>query len=282
MWIKHEELLEALGPASTPKVVNRFRGLAYVHASNLEKLANAALSEEWGQNSYVLEKYLAVQVAWAIEQRAYTFSRNQLYVSAGHLQTRYGTPLYLVFERNDQVDMQPLKCVTVGSDISAPSLPIPPDIPEVPEINPASEIVMLHDHILRDNADRVPFLKGTPPVAQMCAISGAIQWSLNRGLHLPYYYYGNMSFLAPLYLQSRENITQSPDLIAPVQVNPRSLVVRTVLLPHMPYANARVAVERHDQLLLWMLDTWNNNASTVSEDQIDNPESSHGSNGDNQ
>jgi hypothetical protein len=195
-----------------------------------------------------------------------------MYVTAGHLQTRYGTPLYVVFERNLNPGRQPLYCVHVGSDISAPALPIPPEIPPVPEIVRGSEIVMLHDHILRDNANRVPFLGQTPPVSQMCAVSGAIQWSLNRGLQMPYWYYGKMNYLVPLYMQSRENITQAPDLIAPIQVNPEMLIVRTVLVPHMPYANARVSVKRHDQLPHWLLDAWNAASVTVTPDEIENPE----------
>jgi hypothetical protein len=131
---------------------------------------------------------------------------------------------------------------------------------------------MMHDHILGDNANRVPFLAQTPRVAQMCAISGAIQWSINRNLHLPYWYFGKMSYVVPLYLQSREDITAAPDLIAPVQVNPDSLLVRTVLLPEMPYANARVAVRRHDQLPHWLLAAWESYAEQATEDEIENPE----------
>ena len=81
-----------------------------------------------------------------------------------------------------------------------------------------------------------------------------------------------MSYLVPLYMQSRENITQAPDLIAPVQVTPENLVVRTVLLPHMPFANARVSVKRHDQLPHWMLDAWNAASANLTQQQIDNPE----------
>ncbi|MEN1396487.1 hypothetical protein, partial [Pseudomonas aeruginosa] len=66
---------------------------------------------------------------------------------------------------------------------------------------------MQHDHMLKDNADRVEFLKDAPPVAQMCAISGAIQWSINRSLQLPYWYFGSMNYLVPLYLRDREDIT---------------------------------------------------------------------------
>ncbi|MEW5823475.1 MAG: DUF3825 domain-containing protein [Pseudomonadota bacterium] len=274
MSFQREDLLAALGEPFTNEVVARLRRLAHIPQGIFTELSEAALSENWGTDNYVLEKYLAVHIAWSIEQGRFTASSNQLFVAAGHLQTRYGTPLYIVFERNTNVGRQPLYCVHVGSDISAGDLPPPPDLPAVPELPRGAEIVMLHDHILRDNADRVPFLGKTPPVSQMCAVSGAIQWSINRGLQLPYWYYGRMNYLVPLYMQSRENITQAPDLIAPIQVNPDTLIVRTVLLPHMPYANSRVSVKRHDQLPHWMLDAWNTTSASITAQQIDDPEPS--------
>lgn len=130
---------------------------------------------------------------------------------------------------------------------------------------------MSHDHILDENGERVSFLRQTPPVAQICAVSGAIQWSLNRGLQLAHWYFGKMNYMVPLYLQSRENITRAPDLIAPVQVSPSNLLVRTVLLPHMPYANSRVAVKRHDQLPPWMLEAWSSFSESASAEQIEEP-----------
>jgi hypothetical protein len=123
---------------------------------------------------------------------------------------------------------------------------------------------------------RVPFLSQTPKVAQMRAVAGAIQWSLNRELQWPYWYYGRMSLLVPMYLQTRENITQAPDLIAPLQVNPDSVIVRTVLVPHMPYANARVAVTRHDRLPPWLLAAWNDFAASATNEQIEEPEGGNG------
>ena len=81
-----------------------------------------------------------------------------------------------------------------------------------------------------------------------------------------------MNYLVPLYLQDRADITQAPDIIAPVQVNSDSLLVRTVLLPHMPYANARVAVKRHDHLPHWMVDGWRQDALRLTEGQIEDPE----------
>lgn len=273
------KMLSELGEARTNQVVQRFQQFAFLPNAVIESLAEQALSEQWGANNYVLKKYLAVHVPWAIEQGYYTTSANQFYVRAGHLQTRYGTPLYLVFEANTQGYPQPYVLRHVGSDVSAPSLPSEPVIPEPPEIPVGSEIVMLHEHILGDNSDRVPFLAGTPFVAQMCAVSGAIQWSLNRGLQLPYWYYGTMNYLAPLYLQSREDITKAPDVIAPIQITNRSLIVRTVLEPHMPYSNSRVSVKRHDQLPHWMLAAWEDHAEQVTENQIDEPESGQRSTG---
>src|SRR5208282_2312868 len=151
-------------------------------------------------------------------------------------------------------------------------LPVPPEIPSGMLINKGAEVVMMHDHILGENTERVEFLAGTPPVAQMCAVSGAIQWSLFRGLELPYWYFGRMNYLVPLYLRSRENITMAPDLIAPVEAAGNNLLVRTVLEPHMPYANARVAVKRHDQLPPWLLDGWNTRSAEATKTQMDDPE----------
>lgn len=269
---EQEQLLEQLGERYTNRVVDRLHRFAYMPPAILESLARDALNEHWGNRNFVLSKYLAVHIAWSIEQGRYTHNDRQFYVTAGHLQTRYGTPLYLVFAENLASATIPWRLITAGSQISAPVLPTPPEIPTPPDIPVGAEIVMMHDHILGDNAARVPFLNQTPPVAQMCAVSGAIQWSINRGLQLPYWYFGKMNYLVPLYLQSRENITLAPDLIAPMQVNPDSLLVRTVLESTMPYANARVSVKRHDQLPAWMLSSWSAAAATVPESQIEDPE----------
>lgn len=263
--IERDELLRQLGSPYTSKVVPRLHRFAFIPDNLLEQLARDALSETWGRNHYVLEKYLAVHVPWSIEQGRFTQRENQFYVTAGHLQTRYGTPLFLVFHRSAEPGRAPWRLVAAGSQISAPELPIPPEIPTPSPFDRGAEIVMSHDHILGDQAARVPFLRDTPPVAQMCAVSGAIQWSLNRGLQLGHWYFGQMNYIVPLYLQSRENITRAPDLIAPVQVSPGSLLVRTILEPHMPYPNARVAVHRHDQLPAWLLESWAAYADRIDE-----------------
>ncbi|KQM52181.1 hypothetical protein ASE80_26350 [Pseudomonas sp. Leaf15] len=266
------EMLGYLGDSYTNKIVERLNRFAFIPNELLDSLATDALTQNWGANNFVLKKYLAAHVAWSIEQGRFTVGGDQFYVTAGHLQTRYGTPLYLAFSKNRNTGREPYYLVAAGSKISAPQLPIPPDIPPSPVLPDRAEIVMMHDHILGDNASRFPWLNQTPRVAQMCAISGAIQWSINRGLHLSQWYFGSMTYVVPLYLQSREDITAAPDLIAPVQVNPDSLLVRTVLLPHMAYGNSRVAVKRHDQLPHWLIAAWDEHADLMTEAEIENPE----------
>ncbi len=272
--VDKEELLDALGSPFTNRVVSRFHNFIYTPEEVLDQLNSIALSEEWGNDNFALTKYLAVQVPWSIEQGLFTLGENQWYVTAGNLQTRYGTPIYLVIERNQIENRQPWYLRTVGSQISAPDLPSAPQPPDEPEIPNGVEIVMMHDHILGDNFERVEFLRDAPPVAQMCAVAGAIQWSLNRNLQIPYWYYGKMQYIVPLYLRSRENIAEMPDLVAPIQLNPNNLLVRTVLAPHMPYANARVAVKRHDQLPPWLIDTWKEFSRQLNKEEIENPEAS--------
>jgi hypothetical protein len=273
MLTTQEELLEDLGSSATQKVVERFHRFAYSPPRLIDALAKEALQEEWGLEYFVLEKYLSVHVAWSIEQGRFSQSDNQFYVTAGHLQTRYGTPLYLVFERNTlSTSTRPWFLAMAGSRISMSEAPQPPEIPSPPPVKAGLEVVMSHDHILGEQAERIPFLAQTPPVAQICAVAGAIQWSINRGLQLPYWYFGRMHYLVPLYLQSRENITTTPDLVAPIEVQDASLLVRTVLLPHMPYPNARVAVRRHDQLPPWLLDCWNTEAERIEKSALEDPE----------
>lgn len=270
-----EEFKEQLGSPNIKFVVDRFRKFVHISPETLSNLAESVLTEAWGQNHFVLEKYLAVQVPWSLEQGKFSSSQTQFYTTAGHLQTRYGTPVYLVFEKNNR-GTPPWHLKTIGPQISAPSMPVPPDIPNPPNIKPGSEIVINDDHILGENADRVSFLKDTPPVGQMCAVSGAIQWALFRNLKIPYWYFGNMNYLIPVYLKDRDDITRMPDLIAPVQINQESLTVRTLLDPVFPYANARVAVRRHDELPHWLLDGWKEYSVKAPTEKIEDPEGEKG------
>src|SRR6266496_1713995 len=72
-----EDLLEQLGDGYTNRVVERIRRFAFFPYTVLQSLARDALNEEWGNNLFVLEKYLAVHIPWSIEQGRYTHSHNQ-------------------------------------------------------------------------------------------------------------------------------------------------------------------------------------------------------------
>jgi len=234
---------------------------AWIPQDKLARLSTAVLEENWGRNRWVLKKYLAIYVGLAITQRRFAYHEGRLVLSAGHLQTRYGTPVYLSFEKNNRPEFtQPLYLQYVGDKPNVPQLPQPPELPIWPSIPTGAEIVIAHDHILEKHQERVAFLGGTPRVAQMCALAGAIQWSLFRDLAIRQLYLGVPSYFVPVYLRSREDITQAPDLIAPVQVQGERLYVRTALEPYMGYALARVVAKRHDQLPTWLIAAWHDRA----------------------
>jgi len=262
-----EELLSQLGNARSGEV-QRLTYFSFVPDEKIEILARCALQEDWGENYFVLRKYLAVHIPMSIEQERYVWNGDQLFVSAGSLRTRFGIPIYIAFQPNTLEGRQKLYLRWVGDSPRCGEFPEPPMFNEWPRIDLSSEVVIATDHILGDNENRIPYLQETPPVAQMCAVTGAIQWSLHRGLYIKQMYLGVESYFVPLYLQTREDITSAPDLVAPVQIQPNRLLVRTVLLPYMAYDKARVVVTRHDELPPWLLSSWHEHSATVTAESI--------------
>jgi hypothetical protein len=275
--VSHATLVRQLGSPHVSRIGDSFGRFASTPPGQLACLASMALDENWGTDHVALYHYLAAQVRWSIEQERYSCDGDKLFVSAGNLQTRYGTPLYLILRPNARPPAQarhtpPWAITDVVDQVFGISPPSAPDVPTPPLLEAGREIVLQRDHILGDNAERVAFLRDTPPVAQMCAVAGAVQWSLFRELAVPYWYFGRMNYLVPLYLSTREDITQSPDVIAPVEVLEGCLLVRTVLLPHYPYSRARIAVKRHDQLPRWLVDAWTQHAQSVPHEVVEDPE----------
>ncbi|WP_370323780.1 DUF3825 domain-containing protein [Euzebya sp.] len=263
---KAEDLLRPF-EGYRPGAVQGLKQFSFVPDEVRDRLASLALDEDWGENNFVLVKYLAVQVPLSLQQGRYTWFNNQLTLTAGTLQTRYGTPLYIIFERNERPDAAPWFMRIATDRPMADELPQPANLPDWPDIALNSEIVIAHEHILDDNKSRVAFLEHTPPVAQMCAVAGAIQWSIHRRLYIPQLYWGTTSYFVPVYLTSREDITAAPDLVAPVQVQPGYLVARTLLEPYMSYARARVVAPRADQLPTWLVSAWRDHSQHVSEEE---------------
>jgi hypothetical protein len=103
-------------------------------------------------------------------------------------------------------------------------------------------------------------LRDVSPIAAVCALTGAIHWALFRDLAVKQLHCGIPSFFVPIYLESRDDITATPDLIAPIQVLENKLYVRTALEPYMAYPSARIVSTRHDKLPSWLLHAWEENA----------------------
>jgi hypothetical protein len=238
---------------------------AYLPEDKIERLAHAALKEQWGRGNKVLKRYLALHVGLAVRQGKFVQQDGGLIFCAGHLQTRYGNPLYLRFEENKQ--LKPAYYLQyVGEALNSwEQLPQPPEYPSWPQISPGAEIILAGEHILNDHSERLGALSEISPIAGVCALTGAIHWALFRDLAVKQLHYGVPSYFVPIYLESRDDITRAPDLIAPLQVQENKLYVRTALEPYMAYPSARIVSTRHDKLPSWLLRAWEENALVQEE-----------------
>lgn len=245
---------------------------AYLPEDKIDRLTHAALPEEWGRQNKVMKRYLALHVGLAVRQEKYVQQDVGLIFCAGHVQTRFGNPLYLRFEENKQ--QKPAYYLQyVGEALNSwEHLPQPPEYPVWPAITPGAEIVLAGEHILSDHSDRIGILREIPPIARVCALTGAIHWALFRDLAIKQLYYGIPSYFVPIYLQSRDDITEPPDLIAPIQVMDNKIYVRTALEPHMAYPSARIVSTRHDRLPTWLLQAWEDYCADQGEDEFDEDE----------
>lgn len=246
----------------------------FVPGGRLNLLKELTLDEEWGANNFVLLKYLSVHVRLAIEQECYVWNGDQIVLTAGRLTTPAGTPIYLGLVRNSTPDENPWVLNWVGERPSCPELPEPADLGAWPPIDSSREIVVACDLSSGDRRIRVPEIGAAPAVTQISALTGAIHWSLHRGLAVRQIHGGGRGYFVPLFLTSREDLTMAPDLVAPILVQGERLVARTFLDPHVAYSPARAVVERWEQLPPWLLDAWD--SVTGSESDEDAPEEEEG------
>jgi len=228
----------------------------FVPGGRLSLLKELTLDEEWGVNNFVLLKYLAVHVRLAIEQRRYVWNGDQIVLTAGRLATPTGTPIYIGLIENANANENPWVLNWVGERPSCPQLPEPSDLGPWPELRPSSEVVVAFDLAAEDRRVRLPGFSDLPLVAQIAALTGAVHWSLHRGLAVEQIHGGGRGYFVPVHLASREDLTEAPDLVAPILVQGDRLVVRTLLEPHVAYSPARAVVERWEQLPSWLLDAW--------------------------
>ena len=273
--LQREDLLEQYGSTKTSHLVKDcLYKFAYIPTTTIDILKEQSLDEDWGNNLYVLRKYIAITLYWSIEQARYIECQDGFIVTAGLLRNRYSVPLYLKFEKNNNKHRsQPWALTFAGSgdNFEVLEYPAPPEVPQAPQIPIGNEIVVKDEHIIRNRSNRIPFLQSVGTVAQICALNGAIQWSIYRGLQQPCWYYGKIQYYVPIYLHNQENITATPDLVVPLEIRQGTLplFVRTALNPLEEityYGNIRPIVARSDQLQPWIVSSWRDATKIVSDD----------------
>ena len=228
----------------------------FVPGGRLSLLKELAPEEEWGQNNFVLLKYLAVHIRVGIEQGRYVWNGDQIVMTAGHLTTAKGLPLYLGLVKNSTPNENPWVMNWVGERPSCAELPEPPDLGDWPKADPSYEIVVACDLASEERRFNLPGLDGDSAIAQSSAVTGAIHWAMHRKLAVPQIHGGGRGYFVPIFLSNRDDLTAAPDLVAPLMVQQNRIVVRTLLDPHVAYSPARAVVERWEQLPAWLLDAW--------------------------
>jgi hypothetical protein len=228
----------------------------FVPGGRLSLLKELTPVEEWGQNNFVLLKYLAVHIRLALEQGRYCWNGEQIVLTAGRLFSSKGVPLYIGLVPNSTPDENPWVLNWVGERPSTAELPEPADLGEWPALDPRNEVVIACDLASDERRAQLGALAGAPLVLQGSALAGAVQWALHRGLATRQIHGGGRGYFVPVYLESREDLTEAPELVAPIQVQSQRLIVRTLLDPHVAYSPARAVVERWEQLPAWLLDAW--------------------------
>jgi hypothetical protein len=228
----------------------------FVPGGRLSLLKELTPVEEWGQNNFVLLKYLAVHIRLAIEQQRFAWNGDQIVLAAGRLTSIKGMPLYLGLVRNSTPNENPWVLNWVGERPSTAELPEPADLGEWPALDPGNEVVIACDLATDERRAKLGSLAEAGLVVQSSAIAGAVHWALHRNLAVRQIHGGGRGYFVPVYLNSREDLTVAPELVAPLQVQSTRLIVRTLLDPHVAYSPARAVVERWEQISTWLLDAW--------------------------
>lgn len=210
----------------------------------LAEVRTLAAPEAWGEEDATLLRYLAVHVPLAIEQGRYLWSDKELILRAGQLETVAGAPLYLGLARSEGERFELLWAGPQPERFE----PLPSaDLGPWPTLHPWHEVVVALD-LFRSSE-----LAGLPLVAQNAAVSGAVVWSLRRGLAVRQLRGASRGYFVPVHLTNRD---AAPELVAPLQIQARRIVVRALLAPRVAYATARAVVERRENLQAWLRAVW--------------------------
>lgn len=263
-------------------VVQRLYKIAYVSMQALQRLAGAALQEEWGEGLHGLRKLVAIQTMWA-------FDNGQVYSRGGEvvlvhtsLRTEGGQYLTLEYHRNNKGDAPAyLYGFVVGGFCCAACSTMLGGAPVVREgagefraTEPPSSLagcLIMYQHILQEERlPRIGEFQTLPGAAKKRLLEGAIQFGLLHELWQPMYYQGNICLAVPLFL-SQENITASPDVVVVLRI--RSIpegggwAALTTLPPCACYGSARACSSSRSMMHPWMVNAWANQHGDTQDEE---------------
>jgi len=241
----------------------------------LQKIAEIAVNENWGQNHEYLLRYCRDNFEIAHAQAKVTMDENKQFAvwRVGYLVSADGTPIYVIFEKNRVHGKQPFYLRTVYKTSQDripcrsngnPAVYIPrPDEPEyeIPEYRPDFN-VEFNWHHYEEQRSRLP--KALQAIendraAYLC-IFGAV--TLSHRLHkagariaVPQYYRGAYEYLLPLCM-THDDHNSRPDLVAGLQEDRqgKTYFVKTLLLPEMAYPHARAVATSTAHIRSWLQD----------------------------
>src|SRR5688572_9161507 len=199
---------------------------------DLTPLKRAAVAEDWGDEDFVLRRYLAVHVPLAIEQGRFALIGSQLVMRAGQLETAAGTAVYLRLAR---AEGQRWVLPWAGARPSDVQPLDPPDLGTWTELDSRREVVVAMDRFPGQQ------LSELPQITKNLAVAGAVEWSIRRGMAVRWL----RGYFAPVHLTDRDG---PPEFAAAIVVQAERLVVRALVEPSAAYAHARAVVERRDEL----------------------------------
>lgn len=233
--------------------------------------------EPWGHDNKVLELYLRANFEIAKQQHK-VYENHEKGVAiwrAGYLVTPSMDPVWMYYEKNDPRYKQQWKFagVKIGENPLDEVNSVDHSVAyNPPEFNPKWDIYIdprNFNHILTQNRDRLVTVFGKEAASNahrlFRTIYGEVMLERKEAAGvIPQWYMDGYNFLMPLSLTEANKV----DLTAALTIDEtmKRYQLRTLLLPHYAYANARAVVKSRAQFASWaMLDSNALNSMTYDE-----------------
>ena len=246
------------------------RLFAHVSDAIIQKVAEFAVRENWGDNLQVLSIYMDYNFEIAREQGLLKFAKDDSYClwRVGHLVSTDGQPITVLFMKNRLENRQPFVAtfvfkgesfeVSLGSASATTVREKAPKAPKYkyPKYRSDYKLQFNFDHYLRDHESRIrEILPNLTPYQRFLVLYGAVTTAhrIAAQVAVPQWYRdknaeaGGYKWLLPLRFNDPDTSLR-PDLVAaidPDETN-KEYLVRTLLPPDYAYANARAVISSID------------------------------------